>query len=221
MSHKLVNKTSQARRLWKQWILSVTLGELVGFAVPSAAGGMVAAWGISGIAKIALLSVAGIGEGAILGGSQWLVLRRYLPALKWQAWVLATALAAGIAWVIGMSLGTATSYLSGLNPVLLGIVAMPLGVLLLLSLGTAQWLVLRRYIPASSSWIAVNALAWSLGVAVPVIALALVPDGAPPLLMVVVGLISGVLMGAVVGAITGITLVRLLYNAGIAGSKPS
>ena len=59
-------------------------------------------------------------------------------------------------------------------------------------------------------WVLANAIAWPLGVAVPFVGLALVPDGSPAAVWAAVGIVSGVLMGAVVGAITGIALVWLL-----------
>jgi hypothetical protein len=57
-----------------------------------------------------------------------------------------------------------------------------------------------------------NALAWPLGVAVPVLAISLAPDGTPLLAMIAIGLASGMMMGLVVGAITGLVLRRLFSN---------
>ena len=49
-----------------------------------------------------VLVVGGIVEGAALGGAQALVLRRVLPGFRVNAWVGATAGAAGFAWLLGM-----------------------------------------------------------------------------------------------------------------------
>ena len=56
---------------------------------------------------------------------------------------------------------------------------------------------------------AANAVAWPLGVAMPFILLALVPDASPFWVWAVAGIASGVLMGLIVGAMTGLVLVRL------------
>jgi NhaP-type Na+/H+ or K+/H+ antiporter len=64
-------------------------------------------------------------------------------------------------------------------------------------------------------------LAAGLGVAVPFIALALVPDASPFWVWAVMGIVSGVFMGLVVGAITGLGLVWLLRSEASVGSTPS
>ncbi|HLF67746.1 MAG TPA: hypothetical protein VI503_00270 [Gaiellaceae bacterium] len=68
-----------ARRLWRRWLVAVTLGELVGFAIPSIAGGI--AWTLDAPAgaQYLVLVAAGAGEGAVLGLAQWLALRKRLP----------------------------------------------------------------------------------------------------------------------------------------------
>jgi len=157
----------------------------------------------------ALLVAAGLGEGAVLGLAQWLALRRSVPDLHGRAWVLATALAAGIAWALAMSLVT-LGELNMLGPPARAILALPLGIIFLCSIGGAQWWVLRRSVAHAGWWILANAVAWPVGVAIPVVGMALLPDTAGAVTMLVVGVICGLLMGAVVGAITGIALVRLL-----------
>ncbi len=89
-----------------------------------------------------------------------------------------------------------------------------LGPLLLLSLGTAQWLSLRHHFPRAGRWVWASAGAWLAGLAVPFAGLALVPDGSPAAAFIVAGVVSGWLMGAVVGAVGGLALVRMLPSAG-------
>ncbi len=60
----------------------------------------------------------------------------------------------------------------------------------------------------AETWIPVTTVAWSIGVAIPVIALSVVPNGWPPAVHVVVAVGAAVAMGATVGVITGPTLVR-------------
>lgn len=88
-----------------------------------------------------------------------------------------------------------------------------LGLLLLPSIGLAQWWVLRRHIRRAGLWVWANALAWLGGLAVPFVGLALVPDDSPLGVWIAVGALCGLLLGAVVGAITGLALLRLLRRA--------
>jgi hypothetical protein len=88
----------------------------------------------------------------------------------------------------------------------LGILA---GVLLLATIGVAQWLVLRRHIARSGSWVLANALAWIAGLAVVFAAIRVAPPDAP-VLMAVFGVAGGLGMGLTVALVTGLFLVRLL-----------
>lgn len=201
--------------LWWRWVLATAGGEFVGFAVPAAVGA-VAAWALgrmgatfAEIAMVGVMVLAGVVEGAVLGFAQWLVLRRYIQNMARREWVLATALAAGVAWIIGM-LPSTLGEMTTVSPMVLIGGAVLLGAVFVASIGFAQWLVLQRYIQKAGWWVLANAVAWPVGVAMPFIGLSLVPEAAPLAVWVIVGVVSGVLMGAVVGAITGIALVWLL-----------
>lgn len=205
----VVGTPAGVRGLWGRWALATTLGELAGFTVPAAVGAATWALGVpEGWQRFALV-LAGVGEGALLGLAQSIVLARYLPGLRRRSWVLATALAAGIAWICGLALSNLGENQATNLTLLIG-TSVFVGVVFLLSMGGAQWLVLRRHVERAGWWIAANALAWPLGVAVPVVALALLPTTTTPLVSGLVGVLSGVLMGVVVGAITGLVLVRLI-----------
>jgi hypothetical protein len=197
------------RRLWLRWTLATAIGELFGFAIPALAGAAAFLLAMDQIALSALLVVAGMGEGAVLGLAQWLALRRSIPDLQGRAWVWATALAAGLAWALALTLVT-LGELNLLGQTALALLALPFGILFLCTIGGAQWWVLRRSVAHAGWWVLANAIAWPIGVAIPVVGMALLPDSAGALTMLVVGLICGLLMGVVVGAITGVVLVRLL-----------
>ncbi|HZG65354.1 MAG TPA: hypothetical protein VEZ12_01330 [Herpetosiphonaceae bacterium] len=203
--------------MWRRWTLFTALGELVGFSAPAIAmaAGTVAGWNDTTQVVVAVL--AGAVEGAVLGLAQWLALRRYLTTLSGWAWVMATAIGAMAAYLLAMiavALGG-----SGPYPIaLLAVVGVVFGAGFLVSIGFPQWLVLRHHVPHAGWWISTNAAAWPLGVAVPFIVLALVPNTAAFWVWVVMGIIGGLLMGLLVGAITGVTLVRLLRNQGGAGT---
>ena len=85
----------------------------------------------------------------------------------------------------------------------------------MLSIGTAQWLVLRTVVRRSTSWIATTAIAWSAGLAVFLaFAMPVWQPGQPLAVIVVIGVAGGLLMAAVTAAITGNGLRRLLRRAG-------
>ena len=103
-----VSLRRRERGLWLWWVLATALGELLGFAVPASLGAVAsrAMAGMSGVsvdvAFAGIMVVAGVGEGSVLGFAQWLVLRRYIQQMTRREWVLATGIAAGVAWIIGM-----------------------------------------------------------------------------------------------------------------------
>ncbi len=200
--------------LWWRWTVATATGELLGFAVPAAVGAL-AVTGLAGLptvpralATLALVALAGVVEGAALGLAQWLVLRRALPPSAACAWALPTALAAGLAYILGFAPSTLDD-LGAPTPAVIAawvLVAVPL----LLSIGLAQWTALRRYVPRAGQWVAANALGWLLGLPFTFAGIALVPDGSPIAAYIAAGAVSGWLMGAAVGAVTGLALVRLL-----------
>lgn len=111
-----------------------------------------------------------LGIGAGFGITQWLVLRSRVNQAGW--WILASALG----WIISLAVVVAVvpSEIAVLAFLLLGAL-----------MGTAQWLVLRRWFDRASWWIVISALGWTVGLT----------------------RILGVsLVGAVVGAVTGIAM---------------
>ncbi|QTE01951.1 hypothetical protein S1361_31760 [Streptomyces cyanogenus] len=91
------------------------------------------------------------GRGILLGAAQAHVLHQVLPDLRPRRWVAATAVAAGLAWLLGL-LPSAMLPRIGNRPAAAGLAAVD-GLLLLLSLGAAQWWVLRRHITGAGTWI--------------------------------------------------------------------
>jgi len=204
------NARRTAWRAWWHWTVMVALGEVVGFGIPVLIGASAYALRLPESILHTAVIVGGMGEGIVLGLAQWLVLRQYVPRLSARAWVLATGAGALLAWVIGMGVANVGPTVWQRSPPLFITVAGVLTVVFLLSMGGAQWLVLRRHVGHAGWWIAASALAWPLGVAVPVVGMALVPDGSAATTMAVVGVLSGLLMGMVVGAVTGVAFVSML-----------
>lgn len=198
-----------AGALWRSWTGWATAGEFAGFAVPAAVGALLAN-AAPGVMFLGLLT-AGAMEGAVLGWAQARVLTRAVPGLDGRRWVLATSGAAALAWAIGLvpvALGERLPRIP--LPVLVGGAAVA-GTVLLASIGTAQWLVLRRHVPRAARWIVTTAGAWALGLAAfTAITTPLWQPGQPVVVVAAVGLLGGLVMAATVAALTGWALVRLL-----------
>jgi hypothetical protein len=184
----------------RDWICACVIGELIGFVPPAVTGAVLVTLDAPEIVLVSGLVVAGGFEGLILGRAQHAVLRRLVPGVT--GWAAATAVAAGLAWLAGMG---GSSLLGAVGATAL-IVAVPGWVIGLLAMGILQYRRLRQVVPDASAWIPATTIAWLIGVAIPVVALSVVPNQWPPAVHVLVAIPSAVAMGATVGAITGRTL---------------
>jgi len=199
--------------LWEKWVLATAVGELVGlsiFALVSTNHGI-----FGNINTRTMLLLVGALQGAILGFSQWLVLRHYIHKATW--WILATTVGSLLAWLIGLAVSIAMALAFTLNGVktttlLLGVVWLGAGVGTVL--GFAQWLVLkayvRVYIRQAGWWMAANALAWALGLFVAFMGAGIQKSDGFSVETVLIEAATGAAMGSVIGGITGIVLVWLL-----------
>ncbi|MEU2348476.1 hypothetical protein [Modestobacter sp. NPDC049651] len=196
-------------RLWRRWLLVVTAGEAVGFLLPAAAAALGAA-GAPGPLPLLLLPLAGAGEGAVLGWSQARVLRRRLPDLPLETWTARTAAAAALAWLLGLlPSSTADVWRGWPTAGQVGAAAVG-GTVLLLSLGTAQWSVLRWHVAHAGRWIGWTAAGWLAGLVVfTAVATPLWHPGQDPVLVTAIGVLAGLLMASSMAAVTGAGAVRL------------
>ena len=197
---------------YRRWVMATTCGELAGFAIPAIVGAAAASADIGEGASMAVLVLAGVGEGTVLGWAQSRMLRRELPELRTGSWIRATAAGAAVAWAIGMLPSTLGRQLLALWPPLLVGLGVVAGVVLVATIGFAQWLVLRRHVDGSGSWVVANALAWVAGLAVVFAAIGIAP-GDSPVLIAAFGVLGGLAMGLTVALVTGLFLVRLLDRA--------
>ena len=160
--------------------------------------------------QLPILVVGGLVEGAALGLAQALVLRRVLPGFRTPAWVVATSAAAGFAWLLGMLPSATQAMWSTWPPAGLVVGASVLGLVLLLSIGTAQMLVMPAGTPAAHAWIWWTALGWCAGLAAfSLVATPLWHEGQAPLVTALVGMAAGTVMAVVMAAVTGVGAVRL------------
>jgi len=198
-----------ALSLWSRWVVTVTLAEAVGFLVPAVVGAVLVdapdttlAFAIGG---------AGLVEGAFLGAGQAAVARSALPGLPVVRFVAMTAAAAAFAYAIAMVPVLLGPRLTDLPWPAVGLFGLLLAILLLGSIGTAQWSVLRGELASAGMWVPATAMAWIagllafLGVATP-----LWEPGQPLGPTIAIGALAGLVMAVVVAAVTGAAFIRLL-----------
>lgn len=209
MTDDAVRRPTAQRELLRRWVLWTTVGEVAGFTAPALAGVLtvqarpLSAW--------AALVLAGMVEGAALGWAQSRVLQPLLPQLNGGRFTALTSAAAMVAYAVGMapsSLGDRLPEAPRWALVSSGVVG---GVVLLASIGTAQWLELRRVLPRSSRWIGTTAMAWTLGLATFLaVATPLWREGQAAPVRVAIGVGAAFAMAVVVALVTGAALVRLV-----------
>ncbi|WP_307829742.1 hypothetical protein [Antrihabitans stalagmiti] len=193
----------------REWIPIVTFGESVGFSIPAVVG--IATAAAPAAVALPALVVAGAAEGAVLGLAQATVLRRALPDLSRTRWVLSTAAAAAFAYTLGMAPSTWASPITRWPPVATVAVVSLLAVAVLLSIGTAQYSVLRNVAANAGHWIWITALAWLAGLAVFMgVATPLWHEGQSAPLAIGIGLLGGLFMAATTSTLTGLGLRLIL-----------
>ena len=200
---------TSGRDVWTRWVLWTTTAEVAGFVAPAVAGTLTAQR--QGLAQYGPLVAAGLVEGAALGAGQAHVLRDVLPGLRVRAFVVATSVAAGVAYATAMLPAAWHPAFAGLPVPVLVLLAVLGGGVLLTSIGTGQWLVLREVVPRSASWVLSTALAWLAGLGVFLgVATPWWHEGQSVAAAVLVGLVAAALMALTVAVVTGAALLRLL-----------
>jgi hypothetical protein len=200
--------------LWEEWVAIMAIAELIGLGIVVIAATIIPTLGTE--STVAVLYSAGLLEGIILGIAQWLVLHRYIKRIT--VWIVVTAIAMMIAWLVGLQISALMVFSTTLDPTLTTAMQARIllqGVALLGAwvggvLGFAQWFVLKSHIRRAALWIVSNALAWTSGLVVAFIMVGRIHSDRFNLETALVGIATGLTTGAVVGAITGITLIWLL-----------
>jgi hypothetical protein len=205
----------------RRWFVSVTLAEAAGFAIPAIVGGILGLLAAPAGVVYPAMVLAGACEGVLLGFGQSIGFGSAVPR---SAWMLATAAGAAAAWSMGML----PSSLGGIDfgsPWVIALAAV-LGCVLLLSIPTLQWLVLRRKGLRTAFWIPVNAGAWAAGILWTLAPSPFIDETTPVPALFGVYLLAGLLMAATVAALTGFAARRIAsdaaqYGAGQPGRKPA
>lgn len=196
-------------RFLPRWVLAVTIGEALGFAVPAVLGITLAQAGAAGTVLYAAAVVAGAGEGALLGLGQWIGFGPARPVPR-GPWVTATAGGAALAWSIGGLLFLLEdidwdSWLTRGTAVLGGVV-------LLAAIPTLQWLMLRQAVPRSAWWIPATMGAWAVALPWTIAPSPVVDETTPPGMLIGVYTGAGLLMALTVALLTGLAARRLVCS---------
>ena len=164
------------------WVVANVVGWIVGFALCEALK-----------AFVSTLFVDGLVIGTGIGLAQWLVLRRRLPRVGW--WVVLSIIGFGVGIGVGEALVASVS--SPLRDVLDG-------ALIGVSVGVAQWLLLRLRVSGSELWLPANVFGWAIGWTL--IALGEASETWPVVAVYAVGAVGA----AIAAVVTGVTLISLL-----------
>lgn len=136
--------------LWFVWVLVTGIGWSVGLVIA-----LVVAKGASlAVSSQASLLVSGVVVGALIGLTQWVVLRPEVRGVGW--WVLATA----IGWVAALMVTAFVAPITG--PTSGGVIGGLLGGLVW---GLAQWLALRSTTRGKVRWLLMTAAGWTAALA--------------------------------------------------------
>jgi hypothetical protein len=229
----------EMRGLYRQWILANGVAEAAGLGTTFVLGTMLAPRLAQASSAVEILGGAALAvvlgtflEGVVVGMAQGRVLARH-SSIRVADWARASALGAGLAWVLGMTPSTVMALMAGDAPpdgappmaepgaLATLVLAVGLGVITGPILGAVQWRVLRRTVPDAGRWLWANAAAWAVGMPVIFAGMDLVPWSGPALLQVVTIYLVCAVAGLAVGAIHGRVLLDLLMRSMKASSRAS
>jgi hypothetical protein len=196
---------------FRRWVACTVAGEAVGFTVAAA---LATTQDLSHMPEFAILLGAGAIEGALLGKGQAMAMSRLqLPAAVLRLWPVATSVAAVVAWSIGLIPGSIhkISWSSSVAWLLAAVLVL----LLLASIPTAQFMLLRTALPTAGRWVRFNAVAWMLGLSWTLLPPALIKPDTPVVSEIGVYAIAGVLMAATVAIITGLCWLSWLKRGNV------
>jgi hypothetical protein len=159
-------------RFWHRWILSYSLGELLGIG----AAAIIARFFYmayshldetrSTTLNVFVLIAAGTSEGLIIGYVQWKSLSRVIRSFKLTPWIVTTTVASILGWFLILPpavliifffarLSTHDQYTSILSALIAGSAFGGL-------IGITQFFIIRKFFTNALIWILANSISWSL-----------------------------------------------------------
>jgi hypothetical protein len=167
--------------------------------------------------RLVIIVAAGAIEGAALASGQYLAMVQGRP--RAAVWIGATAVAASVAWFLGMlpsTLGLAFNSAPAFVLLALG------AVVLLATIPFAQWLVLRRVVPRRRNavrWIPINMAAWMVAILWTAAPSPFIDEQSPLPLVAVLYVVAGLLMAVTVAALTAPVARSLFADRGERGAS--
>ncbi len=205
---------------WLGWAVASSVGLTIGLAVylPLA---VLVGDEFEVVTGTLVSAVGGAALGASLGIAQWLLLRRRASHQGRWVWAsVAGGAVGGIGALLVADIMTAAAGADFITNLVLG------GAFLGLSLGTAQWLLLRQRYERAGWWVVASTVGLSLGLGLGRVGGAALYDvvagtTGEALARVLATAIFGTLIVAGYGAITGVVLVWLQPQRPDAGAEPT
>ncbi|MGO4189600.1 hypothetical protein [Pseudarthrobacter sp. TAF60_1] len=157
-----------------------------------------------------LMIAAGACEGILLGFGQWIGFGS--SVVPRAAWLTATGTGAALAWSIGMLPSTLGGVDFG-SPAALPLIIIG-AVMLLVSIPTLQWLVLRRVVRQAFWWIPINAGAWAVGILWTLAPSPFIDENTAFPTLLGSYLLAGMLMAVTVASLTGFAARRIVPVTG-------
>ena len=136
-----------------------------------------------------------------------------MPSTILRRWPPVTTLAAVVAWSIGL-LPSSIPGIPWSSPVT-WLVAAALGLVLVVSLPTAQFMLLRKAIHTAGWWIPINAAGWLLGISWTFAVSPLVNPSTPTVALIMIYAMAGVLMAATVAVVTGLCWMQWMKRGSV------
>ena len=198
--------TAARRRAFvRRWITTVTIAEATGFAIASGFAVLTVALSLDDPWRLALLVVGGAVEGAALATGQYIAMVRNRP--RAPVWIGATAVAASVAWLLGLLPSTLELEVDSPGAVALVVLG---AVVLLASIPCAQWLALRR--PRAFRWVPTNMAAWSVAVLWTAVPSPFITEDSPLALIASLYVVAGLLMAVTIAVLTAPVARSLFFD---------
>jgi hypothetical protein len=202
---------------YRRWVGCTVAGEAAGFTVAAA---LAETHDVSSASDYAIVLAAGAIEGALLGRAQAIALTRLqLPSGIRRLWPVATSAAAVVGWSVGLIMSGIQK--TALWTPLAWLLTAVLAVVLVISIPTAQFLLLRTAVATASQWIRFNAVAWLLGMSWTFALARLITAETPIVSEIGMYAIAGALMATTVALITGLCWLSWLKNGTVRTVAPA
>ena len=187
--------------------MAVSIGEGVGFAIAGGVAILTIVGGIDDPARYLLIVAAGACEGAALATGQVLGMRTDRPPAG--RWIGATAVAAALAWTLGLLPSTLGLDIGSPGAAVLVVIG---AVVLLASIPVAQWLAMARR--GTFRWVPVNMGAWAVAILWTFAPSPFIDERSPIALVAALFVLAGVLMAVTFAWLTAPLARKLFFPAG-------